>query len=75
MSICTLADCIKNDDDYDLNENLEPHQILEVLQRVGCNIYRVADFRGKNYQQLQELNMSMKRVILAYVQENCGCIL
>lgn len=75
MSICTLAECIQNNDEYDLNEALEPSQILEILASIACHDYTQDDFYGKDDDQMEELNVSMKRLILGYIQNNCECIL
>ena len=75
MSICTLAECIHNNDDYDLNKALEPNQILEILSSIASHNYTQDDFYGKDDDEMEELNVSMKRLILAYVQNNCECIL
>ena len=75
MSICTLAECIHNNDNYDLNEALEPNQILEILSSITPHNYTQDDFYGKDDDEMEELNVSMKRLILAYVQNNCECIL
>jgi hypothetical protein len=75
MSICTLTECIHNNDDYDLNEALEPNQILEILSSIASHNYTQDDFYGKDDDEMEELNVSMKRLILAYVQKNCECIL
>ena len=37
--------------------------------------YTQDDFYGKDDDEMEELNVSMKRLILAYVQNNCECIL
>ena len=75
MSICTLAECIHKNDEYDLNEALEPNQILEILHSIGVDVYTQNDFYGKDDNEMEELNVSMKRLILAYIQSNCDCIL
>ena len=75
MSICTLAECIQNNDEYDLNEALEPSQILEILASIAGHDYTQDDFYGKDDDQMEELNVSMKRLILGYIQNNCECIL
>ena len=63
MSICTLAECIHNNDDYDLNEALEPNQILEILSSIASHNYTQDDFYGKDDDEMEELNVSMKRLI------------
>ena len=75
VSICTLAECIQNNTEYDLFEALEPNQILEVLGSIADHQYTQDDFYGKDDDEMEELNVSMKRLILAYVQNNCECIL
>ncbi len=74
MSICTLAECIKNDSQYDLNEALEPQQILQIMDHIGCHVYNEESFYG-NKNEMEELNVSMKRLILEFIQQNCGCFL
>ena len=74
MSICTLAECIKNDSQYDLNEALEPQQILQIMDHIGCHVYNEESFYGDE-NEMEELNVSMKRLILEFIQQNCGCIL
>ena len=75
MSICTLAECIHNDPQYDLNEALEPHQILQIMHSISSDAYTAEDFDGKDDNEMEELNVSMKRLILEYIQRNCECIL
>ena len=75
ISICTLADCIKTDPQYDLVVTFEPAQIVEVLLRIGHNNISVNDFYGKSEDDLEELNTLMKRLIFDFVQAKCGCIL
>ena len=61
MSICTLAECIHNNDNYDLNEALEPNQILEILSSITPHNYTQDDFYGKDDDKMEELNVSMKK--------------
>ena len=75
VSICTLADCIQNDKNYDLSEALEPSQIMEVLQRIGCKTYKEADFYTDDEDKLEDMSSSIKRMIKAYVMWNCTCII
>ena len=74
-SICTLADCIKNDPQYDLGATFEPAQIVEILLRIGHNDISVNDFNGKSEDDLEEMNTLMKQLIFNFVQAKCGCIL
>ena len=60
---------------YDLNKALEPNQILEILSSIAPHNYTQDDFYGKDDDEMEESNVSMKRLILAYVQNNCECIL
>ena len=60
MSICTLAECIQNNTEYDLFEALEPNQILEVLGSIADHQYTQDDFYGKDDDEMEELNVSMK---------------
>ena len=48
MSICTLAECIQNNTEYDLFDALEPNQILEVLGSIADHQYTQDDFYGKD---------------------------
>ena len=75
VSICTLANCIQNDKDYDLNEALETSQIMEVLQRIGCKTYKEADFYTDDEDELEDMSSSIKRMIKSYVMWNCTCII
>ena len=74
-SICTLADCIKNDPQYDLAVTFEPAQIVEILLRIGHKEITVNDFNGKSEDDREEMNTLMKQLIFNFVQAKCGCIL
>jgi hypothetical protein len=54
---------------------MEPNQILKILSSITPHNYTQDDFYGKDDDEMEELNVSMKRLILAYVQNNCECIL
>ena len=73
--MCSIADCISNDLDYDLTESLDTTKILDILHTVGCETYKEADFHDKTMRQHDKMMRSMKKIILDYVQETCGCVL
>ena len=47
VSLCSIANDIRIDSEYDLTDSLEPAKILEILNTVGCSIYSEADFHSK----------------------------
>ena len=51
MSLCSIANDIRIDLEYDLTDSLEPAKILDILNTVGCSIYTEADFHGKTDRQ------------------------
>ena len=75
LSLCTLASCIKSDSQYDLLENIEQDQILEILIRIGNVEFTADSFHGKSEDELEKMMTSIKKLILDFVQSNCGCIL
>ena len=75
MSLCSIANDIRIDSEYDLTDSLEPAKILDILNRVGCSIYTEADFHGKTDRQHDMMIKVMQKCILDYVRSTCGCVL
>ena len=72
MSLCSIANDIRIDSEYDLTDSLEPAKILDILNTVGCSIYTEADFHGKTDRQHDMMIKAMQKCILDYVRSTCG---
>ena len=75
VSLCSIANDIRNDSEYDLTDSLEPAKILDILNTAGCSIYSEADFHRKTARQHDMMIKAMQKGILGYVRSTCGCVL
>jgi hypothetical protein len=75
VSLCSIANDIRNDSEYDLTDSLEPAKILNILNTAGCSIYAEADFHSKTDRQHDMMIKAMQKCILGYVRSTCGCVL
>ena len=75
VSLCDLANAINTDYDYDIRDQLEINEILELLQFIGHSEFNQQHFNVKSQRALQKNLNSMKTAILEYVKNTCSCIL
>ena len=71
LRVCDIAENIKNNPEYELLDDLDQIQILEILRSAGSVNYTENDFNGT----ARQTEMKMKKIILDHVKNKCECIL
>ena len=75
MSIFDIADSISKDPDFDLQDQLQNHEIVDILHSIGSIEFKEEDFATKSNRILERSLTSMKNAIFEYVTNTCGCVM
>ena len=75
LSICDIADGVSKDPDFDLQDQLDDEEIIQLLHSIGSFEFKQEDFNVKSVRLLERSLSDMKKAIYDYVKKNCGCVL
>ena len=75
MSICDIADAISKDPEFDLRDQLDTEELLQLLQSIGSVNFKIEDFQIKSVRTQERTTNAMKKAIFEYVKKTCTCIM
>ena len=75
LSICDIADAISKDPEFDLQDQLDNHEILQLLRSIGSFEFKQGDFDVKSVRRLEKSLKEMKNAIFEHVKKECGCVM
>ena len=75
LSICDIADAISKDFDYDMLDQLDPEEILQLLHSIGSVTFKINDFHIKSERSREKAMSNMKTAIFEHVKTTCSCII
>ena len=75
LSICDIADAISKDSDFDLHDQLDPEEILQLLHSIGSVNFKINDFHIRSERGHEKAMSSMKKAVFEHVKGACTCII